>query len=186
MNLTGRNTRLFVPALFLLALSVYEFATFRTTTTLQSTFNVPPGDFYQLTTTRSASDTVSGQFQETSGNPVGFYIFTSAQFAAFEKGSSLDSVYNITNSASSSIAYTFTAQDTFYLVFRHGGGLLNTTQTVYFQRTYATSDTLRASLAFIFLTFGALNLVLAFRRRRPRLPSVPPQPTGSTPQMPPG
>lgn len=177
MDLAGRNPRLFVPALFLLVLAGYEFATFQTSASLQSTFNIPSGDYYQLSTTRSPSDSISGQFQETSGNPVSFFVLTSAQYAAFQTGTALDSVYNVSNSASSAVSYTFKTQDTFYLVFRHGSGLLNTTETVHFQRTYTTSDSFRATLAFIFLIFGALNLVLALRRRRPRSVDLPPPPS---------
>lgn len=182
LNFAGRNPRLLVPALFLLILAGYEFATFQTSASLQSTFNLPSGDYYQISTTRNPSDTISGQFHETSGRPVSFFIFTSAQFAAFQVGTSLDSVYNITDSASSAISYTFKNQDTFYLVFRHGSGLLNTTETVYFQRTYTASDSLRATLAFVFLIFGALNLVLAFIKRKPKAVAPPPQPNETTSQ----
>ncbi len=136
--------------------------------TEQSTFNILPQELYQITVNRNPSDAVAGQFQVTTGNPVSFYIFTSAQFSAFQNGSPLDSVYNVTNSASSSFSYTFSAQDTFYLIFRHGYGLLNTTQTVHFTRTYTATNSLSQVLGYIFVAFGALNLGLATRGTKPK------------------
>jgi hypothetical protein len=120
--------------IFLLALAGYNFATFTVTSSQQSTFNIPSGSAEYLSKTEYPGNSVSGTFLETAGDLVSYYIMNSAQFASFQSGTSLSSVYSIENVASASVSYGFTAQDDYYFVFRHGTGLLNTTETVSYQR----------------------------------------------------
>lgn len=176
MKLEAYRLRYLISALFVLALAVYLFSTYSVTTPEQSTFNLQPGYTYELSvTTRNSPDTVSGHFQETSGNPVSFYIQTSAQYAAFQSGASFDCVYGVVNSSSSAISYTFPAQDTYYLTFRHGAGLVNSTETVYFQRTNTTHNSYALTLGLIFLALVGVDLAFAFRPRKTRLAENPPQ-----------
>jgi len=72
--------RFLISALFVLSLAGYNFLTYTSTTSEQSTFNLEPGLTANLVTTRTSSDVISGQFQENSGSPVSFYILSSAQF----------------------------------------------------------------------------------------------------------
>ena len=109
---------------------------------------------------------MTGHFQETSGRPVSFYIQTSAQFAAFQSGTSLGYIYGVTNVPSSDVSYTFSAQGPYYLTFTHGAGLVNSTETVYFQHTYTAHDSSRLWLGLVFLPIAALDLAYAFRRPR--------------------
>jgi hypothetical protein len=183
LELEGYRLRYLVSALFILALAVYQFSIYSVSTSQQSTFDLLPGFLHELTiTTRDTSDTVSGQFQETSGHPVSFYILTSAQYAAYQSGTSFDYVYSVIDSTSSTISYTFSTQDTYSLVFRHGTGLVNTTETVYFQRTYATHNTFALTLGLIFIVLVAADVVFAFRSRKPK-PSEEPPPMGYQPDV---
>src|SRR3989442_5218511 len=112
--------RFLISALFVLSLAGYNFLTYTSTTSEQSTFNLQPGLTYNLVTTRASSDAISGQFQENSGNPVSFYVLSSAQFAAFQAQTSFNYLYGVVNVASGIFPCTLPSQDTYELVFRHG------------------------------------------------------------------
>jgi hypothetical protein len=170
------QVRYLIGGLLLLALAVFNFITYTNSNSLQSTFNILSGDYEYLTTTRSPGDSVSGAFQEGSGSLVSFSILSSAQFAQFQTGASLSSMYSIQDVASSTISYTFTTQDTYYLLFRHGTGLINSTETVSFQRTYTTHDNMRLQLGFFFLIFAAVDFAIGFRPRKTPPPIPPPPP----------
>ncbi len=155
--------RFLISALFVLSLAGYNFLTYTSMTSEQSTFNIQPGLTYNLVTTRVSSDVISGQFQENSGNPVSFYILSSAEFAAFQAQTSFTYLYSVVNVASGSFSYTFPLQDTYEIVFRHGTGLVNNYETVSFQRAYQTHISSHLQLGLVFIVFGAASLVLAFR-----------------------
>ncbi len=183
-----RQARYIASALFILALAVFEFVTYTSATTQQSTFNLQPGLAYDFSLTRNPSDYVSGQFQETSGQPVSFYIQTSAQFAAFQAHTSFDYLYSVEQVPTGRISYSFSSQDTFYLLFRHGTALVNSTETIFFQRSYVTHITSKLFLGLIFVGAATVDLAFAFvwRRRKPgaNLP-FPPQPLPPTFGIPP-
>lgn len=157
-----------ISGLLVLALAGYSFTMYTVSGTHQSTFNLQPGLTYDLAKTANAQDSVSGHFQETSGNPVSFYILTSAQFAAFENGVSLDYVYGLVNLPSSNISYTFPSHDTYYLIFNHGQNLSGSTETVDFRRTYTVHNSYPLALGLILLPIAAVDFVYGFRRRKPR------------------
>jgi hypothetical protein len=165
--------------LVLLGLAAFNFITYTNANSYQSTFNILPSDYNFLSSTRNPGDSINGAFQETSGALVSFYILSSVQYASFQTGSSLTSMYSVENAASGTFSYAFTTQDTYYLVFRHGSGLMNSTETVNFQRTYTTHDSFRLQLGFFFLAIGAVELVVALRPRKPP-PVIPPPPPIST------
>ncbi|TMI15370.1 hypothetical protein E6H35_02465 [Candidatus Bathyarchaeota archaeon] len=160
--------RFLISALFVLSLAGYNFLTYTSTTSEQSTFNLEPGLTANLVTTRTSSDVISGQFQENSGSPVSFYILSSAQFAAFQAQTSFNYLYGIVNVVSGSFSYTFPLQDTYEIVFRHGTGLINSYETVTFQRSYQTHNSSHLQLGLVFLVFGAASLVVAFRPEKPK------------------
>jgi hypothetical protein len=162
-----------------LGLALFNFVTYTNAISQQSTFNILSGDYYYLMTTRNPGDSISGTFQEGSGTLVSFLILSSAQYASFQTGTSVTSMYSVDNVASGSISYAFTRQDTYYLVFRHGIGLFNSTETVNFQRTYTTHDNFRLELGLFFLAIAAVELVVAFRPRKTP-PVIPPPPPTST------
>jgi hypothetical protein len=174
------RVRFLVGGLFLLGLALFNFLTYVNMTSSQSTFNILSGQYEYLTTTRSSGDSISGAFQEGSGSLVSFYIQSSAQFASFQTGASLNTLYSIENVASSAISFVFNSQDTYYIVFRHGSGLFNTTETISFQRTYTTHDNFRLGLGLFFLAFVAVELVIAFRPRKASSVIPPPPPTSTS------
>ena len=184
-----QRIRYLAAAVFLFGLAGYNFLTYTIITPQQSTFNLQPGLTTDFTINRNPSDGVTGSFSETSGRPVSIFIQTSVQFAAFQsQSSSFGSIYNVTNVASGVISYTFQTQDTYYIIFRHGTGLTNTTETVYFRRNYTVHDNFRLGLGFAFVALGVLDVALALRRRKP-LPAPlgipqwsPPPPPASPPQ----
>lgn len=168
-----RKVRYLIGAAIVLALAGYNFATYTSTSSLQSTFNLPSGEYFSINTPRNAGDKITGSFQENSGNPVNFYIMNSAQYSSFETGNFQGGVYSIQDSVTGTISYNFVSQDSYYLVFRHGTGLINSTQTVFFQRSYITHDTGRLTLAFVFVAIAGVDLVFAFWRRKPKpVPAV--------------
>jgi hypothetical protein len=162
--------------LFLVALALFNFVTYTNAISQQSTFNILSGDYYYLITTRNPGDSISGAFQEGAGSLISFYILSSAQYASFQTGASFTSLYSMENVASGAISYAFTTQDTYYLVFRHGSGLLNSTETVNFQRTVTIHDNFRLELGLFFLAIAAAELVVAFRPRKAPPIIAPPPP----------
>src|SRR5437879_13125626 len=87
--------RFLISALFVLSLAGYNFLTYTSTTSEQSTFNLEPGLTANLVTTRTSSDVISGHFQENSGSPVSFYILISAQCAASQAQTACNYLYGI-------------------------------------------------------------------------------------------
>ena len=175
----ARTLRPLIAAVFVFGLAGYFFATYTTTSYLQSTFNIPPGDYYYLSTTRNSGDSISGIFQVTSGN-INFYIMSSAQYTFFQNNGSVGGVYSVGEATNGSISYIFTAQDTYYLVFRHGpsppqGPLPpGFTQTVYFAWSYQTHDSSRLEFGILSLALGAVDLAFAFRSRKAKSLGTPP------------
>jgi hypothetical protein len=184
------RVRWLVGGIFLLTLAGYNFATYTVNTSFQSTFNLPSGNYQYLTRNENSGDSVSGTFQESSRNLVSYYIMTSEQYASFQSGTSFDAVYYIQDVSSGSISYGFITQDQYYFVFRHGTGLMNTAETVSYQRTYTTHDNFHLLLGIVFSLFTAVELAIAFRPRKPAAQSVPliplgqPAPFGTSAQLP--
>ncbi len=131
----------------------------------QSTFNVLPLKFFKITDSLKDQTTISGQFQETSGRPIKFYIMNSVQFAAFQIGQSNASLFSVVDKATASVAYTFTTPDTYYLVFAHGSGLLGATETVSFQRSYYNLSRFELFSGIVLLGLGVLEVYWGVRPR---------------------
>jgi hypothetical protein len=163
MRLGKQRGRLLVSGALVVAVAVYFLASSTASTSYQSSLSIPPGEAYFISATRDAGDSVSGSFQEAGGANVSFFIFTTAQYEGFTGGTLFDSVYNITDVPSSSVSYVFPSHDTYYLAFVHGQGSYAENETVNFQRTYSSVDTLRLGLGVVFLAFGVIEVVLAAR-----------------------
>jgi len=170
----SRKARYIVSAAILLGFSAFNFLTYTNAATLQSTLALQPGLAQDFSTTRVSGDSITGQFHETTGMIVSFYILNSAQFASHQVGGAFNYIYSIKDVASSSFSYAVSSQDTYYLWLDHGTGLSNTAETVYFQRTYVTHDTFRLELGLIFVAVAGVDLVFAFRVRTSKTPALPP------------
>ena len=96
---------------------------------------------------------------------------SSAQFAAFQLGQGNASLFSLRDVSSGSVSYTSILSDTYYLVFAHGTGLLATTETVNFQRTYVSLDEFQLGSGIVLLIMGAIVLYWGLRPRH-RLPEV--------------
>ena len=169
-----RRTRYLVGAGILLGVAAFNFLTYTSTTTLQSTLAIQLGLAEDISTTRSSGDSISGDFHETSGMLVSFFILNSAQFASHQVGGSFNYLYSLQDTPSGSFSYTTQTQDTYYLFFDHGTGLSNTGETVYFQRTYLTHSLYRLQLGLVFIAIAGVDLVFALRIRTPETPELPP------------
>ena len=167
-----RTTRILVSGFILLGLSIYNFATYTSTTTFQSTFSLQPGLANTFSDNLNPSDSVSGTFQEVSGMPVSFYILSSAQYAAHQANGPFTFLYSIANVASGSFSYTATVQDLYYLFFSHGSGLTNTTETVFAVRNWTIHIDYRAFLGIFFLVAAAADFYFAYRSNK-KASSVP-------------
>ncbi len=137
----------------------------------QSTFNVLPSKFFKIGSNLRDQTLITGNFQETAGRTLNFYIMSSVQFAAFQVGQGNTSLFSLRDVPTGSVSYTSILPDTYYLVFSHGTGLLNTTETVSFQRTYVSLDEFQVASGVILLALGAAVLFWGLRPRN-RLPEV--------------
>ncbi len=142
--------------------------------TFQSTFNLLPTKYSRIASNLRDQTLITGQFQETSGRIVSFYIMSSVQFASFQLGQNTGNLYSLLNVASGSISYTSTVPDTYYLVFTHGPGLFNTTETVNFQRTYVFLDELHLASGGILVGLGIMEIYWGARPREAH--ALPPPP----------
>ncbi len=122
--------------LVLLALGAYTIYDSNSLSNYHSTFNLLPSKFFKITDNLKDSATLSGTVKETGGRTVSFLIMSSAQFAQYQVGQGNASLYQVLNVASTSVSFTFPGADTYFLLFLHGSGFLNATETVDFQRTY--------------------------------------------------
>ena len=147
--------------LILLALGVYTIYDSNSLSYYHSTFNLLPLKFFKITDNLKDSATLSGNVKETGGRTVSFLIMSSAQFAQYQLGQSNQSLYKILNVASGTVSFTFPTADSYFLLFLHGSGYLNTTETVDFQRTYLAlarfeffSGIVLVGLGFLLLSWG--------------------------------
>ncbi len=134
----------------------------------QSTFNILPLKYLKILANLRDQTQISGNFRETSGQPVDFTIMNSVQFAAFQVGQPAANLYSITDVASASVSYVATVPDSYYLVFTHGTGYQNVTETVSFTRSYANMDYAGIAQSAVLFALGAVELIWGVRAGRPR------------------
>ena len=179
----SRTARILVSAVLLLAFAIYNFATFTSTSSHQSTFTLQPGLSYEIPATLNPSDTASGSFQENSGLPVNFFILSSAQFAAYEANGRFTYLYSVPNVSSGTYSYTATFQDTYYLFFDHGSGLGNSAETVFAVRDYTTHISSRLYFGIFFVAAAAADFYFAYRSNRRRVSITPTTPPTASPPV---
>ena len=131
----------------------------------QSTFNILPQKFFKITNNLRDKTTITGQFQETSGRPVTFLIMNSVQFAAFQIRQGNASLFSLQDVTTASITFTFNTPDSYYLVFIHGSGLLSTTETVAFQRSYYNLSRFELISGVALIAVGVLEAYWGLRPR---------------------
>jgi hypothetical protein len=129
----------------------------------QSTFNVLPLRFFHITDNLKDRTVITGSFRETAGRTIRFFIMNSAQFAAFEIGQGNASLFSSVNVNSASLSFTFSTPDAYFLVFAHGTGLLNVTETVTFQRSYFHVFSIELFSGIIVLGLGVLETYWGLR-----------------------
>jgi hypothetical protein len=151
--------------LVLLALGTYTVYDSNSLSNYHSTFNLLPSKFFKITDNLKDTATLSGTVKETGGRTVSFLIMSSAQFAQYQVGQGNASLYQKLNVASASVSFTFPTADSYFLMFLHGSGYLNTTETVDFQRTYLA---LARFEFFSGIVLVALAILLLYWGLRPR------------------
>lgn len=132
----------------------------------QSTFNVLAGKFLKIMANLRDQTHITGTFQETSGRPVNFTIFNSVQFANYQVNQPTANLYSLHDVPSASVDFTSTVPDTYYLVFSHGAGYLNITETVSFSRSYTSVDLTAYAVSGVLFALGAVELVWGIRSGR--------------------
>jgi hypothetical protein len=160
--------------LLLIAIGGYTIYDSSSLSFYHSTFNLLPSKFFKITDNLKDSATINGQIRETSGRTVTFLIMNSAQFAAFQIRQGNASLYSTMNTPSTSISFKFPSADTYYLVFLHGSGFLNATETVDFQRTYLALARFEFYSGIALVVLGVAELYWGLRPRdgpRSRLPT---------------
>ncbi len=163
--------RLIIVGLMLLAIGGIAVYNTNAAHFYQSTFNVLPGRFFKITTNLRDQTLLTGNFRETAGRIVNFYIMNSVQFAAFQLGQGNTSLFSLKDVPDGSMTFTSDLPDAYYLVFTHGTGLLNMTETVNFQRTYVSLDEFQIISGIIVLVLGGIVFFWGLRPKR-RLPEI--------------
>jgi len=172
-----RTARILVSAFLLLGFSIYQFVTYTSTTSFQSTFSLQPGLAYDFHYQLNPSDSLRVTFQENSGLPVNLYILSSAQFASYQAKNPFTYLTSDANVPSGTFSYTAMSQDTYTLFFDHGAGLANATETVYAQRSYATHISDRLFFGTLLLGAAVVDFYYAYRSSKRNVVSTPPAPT---------
>jgi hypothetical protein len=95
---------------------------------------------------------------------------SSIQYAQYQTKQGNASLYSVMNVRSSSISFTFPSADAYYLLFLHGSGYLNTTETVNFQRTYVALGRFELFSGAVLVGIAVLLLLWGLRPRDPTRP----------------
>jgi hypothetical protein len=151
--------------LVLLALGVYTIYDSNSISNYHSTFNLLPSKFFKITDNLKDTATLSGTVKETGGRTVSFLIMSSAQFAQYQVGQGNASLYQKLNVASASISFTFPTADSYFLLFLHGSGFLNATETVDFSRTYVALARFEFYSGIVLVGLAVLLLYWGLRPR---------------------
>jgi hypothetical protein len=181
--MVSRKRGLIAVGLILLLIAGYTLYTYNPAHFYQSTFNVLPLKYLKILANLRDQTRITGTFQETSGRPVLFEIMSSAQLAAFQTRTGNTSLYSLPETATGQVDFTSSVPDTYYLLFLHGSGFLNTTQTVTFQRTYTSVDVPAVLSGITLLVLGAVEIYWGFRPSGNRAAS-PPAAQGDLPPPP--
>lgn len=163
--------RLIIVGLILLAIGGIAVYNTNAAHSYQSTFNVLPGRFFKITTNLRDQTLLTGNFRETTGRIVNFYVMNSVQFAAFQLGQGNANLFALTDVPDGSVTFTSSLPDAYYLVFTHGTGLLNMTETVNFQRTYVSLDEFQIISGVLLLILGGIVLYWGMRPKH-KLPEI--------------
>jgi hypothetical protein len=166
--------------LLLLALGAYTIYDSGSASYYHSTFNLLPSKFFKITDNLKDTAIINGQVRETSGRTVTFLIMNSQQFAAFQIGQGNASLYSVKNTGSTSISYSFPTADTYFLVFLHGTGYLNMTETVDFQRTYLALARFEFFSGIALVGIGVLEIFWGLRPRENQRSWAPPKQSGAS------
>ena len=166
--------------LLLLAIGAYTIYDSNSASFYHSTFNLLPSKFFKITDNLKDTATVNGHVSETSGRTVTFLIMNSQQFAAYQIGQGNASLYSVKNTASTGISFTFPTADTYFLVFLHGTGYLNATETVDFQRTYLALARFEFFSGIALVGIGVLETFWGLRPRDPQRSGAQPKQSGAS------
>jgi hypothetical protein len=151
--------------LLLLALGAYTIYDSNSASLYHSTFNLLPSKFFKITDNLKDTASLNGQIKETSGKTITFLIMNSQQFAAYQVGQGNASLYSVKNAASTSVAFSFPTADTYFLLFLHGSGYLNATETVDFQRSYLALARFEFFSGIVLVGIGVLETFWGLRPR---------------------
>jgi len=157
----------------ILALGAATLYTSESSHEYRSTFNILANRYFKITANLRTDTTVVGEFQETSGRTVTFLIMGSVQFTSYQRGQNIGNLYAIPDVSSGSISYQATSTDTYYLIFTHGPGLLNTTETVTLRRQYVSHDEFKLLVGGLLVILGPLETYWAWRAREEPEPPAP-------------
>jgi hypothetical protein len=166
--------------LLLLALGAYTIYDSNSASYYHSTFNLLPSKFFKITDNLKDTATLNGHIQETSGRTITFAIMSSQQFAAYQIGQGNTSLYSVKNTGSTSISFSFPTADTYYLVFLHGSGYLNATETVDFQRTYLALARFEFLSGIVLVGLGVVETFWGLRPRDSKRPGALPRQSGAS------
>jgi hypothetical protein len=156
----------------LLALGAYTIYDSNSASFYHSTFNLLPSKFFKITDNLKDTATLNGQIRETSGRTITFLIMNSQQFASFQVGQGNTSLYSVKNTGSTAVSFSFPSADTYYLVFLHGSGYLNATETVDFQRTYLALARFEFYSGIALVGIGVLEIFWGLRPRDTHRPEA--------------
>jgi len=166
--------------LLLLALGAYTIYDSNAASYYHSTFNLLPSKFFKITDNLKDTATINGQIRETSGRTISFLIMNSQEFASFQVGQGNTSLYSVKNTGSTGISFSFPSADTYYLVFLHGSGYLNATETVDFQRTYLALAIFEFYSGIALVGLGVLEIIWGLRPRETQRSGALPRQSGAS------
>jgi hypothetical protein len=166
--------------LLLLAIGAYTIYDSNSVSYYHSTFNLLPLKFFKITDNLKDSATINGQVSVASGRTITFAVMNSQQFAAFQIGQGNASLYSVKNFASSSISFKFPTADTYFLLFLHGSGYLNSTETVDFGRTYLALARFEFYSGIALVGLGVLEIFWGLRPRDTQRSGALPKQSGAS------
>lgn len=110
---------------------------------------------------------VAGDFSETSGQLISFYVFDSQQHTAYQTQQGIpEALFSVAEVSSGNYSVSVGLPGAYYLVFAHGVGLGQIPQEINFTITIGGTNTLTLGTGVGAIAAGTASLVAGYNARR--------------------
>lgn len=134
---------------------------------ISDTIKIPPGSdwHYYLEFNLPAGGQVTGDFEETLGRTVDFYLFSESQYNSYCHRIPTGSLYHDSGS-SGNFSVTVPESGKYYMAFDHGSGYASSSQSVKVNAQISGFNVILAVVALTFIVMGIALIVSGYRSKK--------------------